>query len=179
MVTTSGLKTSLEATPYTLIATITSSSSFICTTTLCSHKVRHEQEVAGPPLFCDSYFLFALTQCVSFTLGAPPFRNVAPLSVRSVLACDPVPTSFHILTFGLFCMTRLVIAYGQTRDSERTYMDHRLFACCLVYEFISVLVHYTLLRYLYELTAGAPCPAPPAVDWSYAHVTWDHRQTFL
>lgn len=40
---------------------------------------------------------------------------------------------------------KTVFAYGQTREIERTYMDYRLFTCCLVYEFLSVLVRYTLL----------------------------------
>lgn len=47
-------------------------------------------------------------------------------------------------------MTRLAFGYGQTRDSERTYLDHRLFACYLVYESTSVLVRYILPYDMYD-----------------------------
>jgi hypothetical protein len=59
-------------------------------------------------------------------------------------------------------MTRLVFGYGQPRDSERTDMDHRLFACCLVYEFISVLARYTLVWHVQ--TPSIPFRASSSVD---------------
>lgn len=55
------------------------------------------------------------------------------------------PLAYPLLTFDISPrMTRLLFTYGQTRDSERTYLDHRLFACYLGYESTSVLVRYTL-----------------------------------
>jgi hypothetical protein len=41
-------------------------------------------------------------------------------------------------------------------------MDHRLFACCLVYEFISILVRYTLLWHVQ--TPSLPFRVSSSVD---------------